>query len=62
MGFSRQEYWSSVPLPSPNCPLFKHKKLKKRRVEENENHEARLIIQRLVVYGRKLPVFLYEKN
>ena len=21
MGFSRQEYWSGVPLPSPNLPL-----------------------------------------
>ena len=21
MGFSRQEYWSGVPLPSPNVPL-----------------------------------------
>jgi len=21
MGFSRQEYWSGVPLPSPNSPL-----------------------------------------
>ena len=21
MGFSRQEYWSGVPLPSPPCPL-----------------------------------------
>ena len=22
MGFSRQEYWSGVPLPSPNCTRF----------------------------------------
>ena len=22
MGFSRQEYWSGVPLPSPDAPLF----------------------------------------
>ena len=22
MGFSRQEYWSGVPLPSPNIPIF----------------------------------------
>ena len=21
MGFSKQEYWSGVPLPSPKCPL-----------------------------------------
>jgi len=26
MGFSRQEYWSEVPLPSPNGTLFSHKK------------------------------------
>jgi len=26
MGFSRQEYWSGVPLPSPNGVLFSHKK------------------------------------
>ena len=29
MGFSRQEYWSGVPLPSPFDALMKHlKKLK----------------------------------
>ena len=22
MGFSRQEYWSGVPLPSPICEMF----------------------------------------
>ena len=22
MGFSRQEYWSGVPLPSPHLPLM----------------------------------------
>ena len=22
MGFSRQEYWSGVPLPSPDAPLW----------------------------------------
>ena len=26
MGFSRQEYWSGVPLPSPNEMLLSHKK------------------------------------
>ena len=26
MGFSRQEYWSGVPLPSPNGILLSHKK------------------------------------
>ena len=26
MGFSRQEYWSRVPLPSPNGILLSHKK------------------------------------
>ena len=25
MGFSRQEYWSGVPLPSPNCYLSVNK-------------------------------------
>ena len=25
MGFSRQEYWSRVPLPSPEKPLLSHK-------------------------------------
>ena len=30
-------------------------------MRENENHEVRLFIQRLVVYGRKLPMFLYER-
>ena len=24
MGFSRQEYWSGVPLPSPNQPHYTH--------------------------------------
>ena len=27
MGFSRQEYWSGVPLPSPLCLLMLHKNL-----------------------------------
>ena len=27
MGFSRQEYWSGVPLPSPKLVLEQHKKL-----------------------------------
>ena len=27
MGFSRQEYWSGVPLPSPCCSLGGHKEL-----------------------------------
>ena len=26
MGFSRQEYWSGLPLPSPNGILLSHKK------------------------------------
>ena len=25
MGFSRQEYWSGVPLPSPVCQLYLNK-------------------------------------
>jgi len=25
MGFSKQKYWSGVPLPSPHCSLEKHK-------------------------------------
>ena len=29
MGFSRQEYWSGVPLPSPSGVLLKVKKIKK---------------------------------
>ena len=27
MGFSRQEYWSGVPLPSPGCPDYTTLKL-----------------------------------
>ena len=27
MGFSKQEYWSGVPLPSPNIPLVPSKRL-----------------------------------
>ena len=26
MGFSRQEYWSGVPLPSPTCQCRRHKR------------------------------------
>ena len=26
MGFSRQEYWSGVPLPSPSCHHRSHQK------------------------------------
>ena len=27
MGFSRQEYWSGLPLPSPGKPILKYKKI-----------------------------------
>ena len=27
MGFSRQEYWSGVPLPSPRCKLVTYNKI-----------------------------------
>ena len=30
MGFSRQEYWSGVPLPSPNISIISAKKKKKK--------------------------------
>ena len=30
MGFSRQDYWSGVPLPSPNVSMYKSlQKIKK---------------------------------
>ena len=35
MGFSRQEYWSGVPLPSPNKQLEKHKKKKTSHVKSH---------------------------
>jgi len=35
MGFSRQEYWSGVPLPSPNN-RFKKLKIKKREREKKK--------------------------
>ena len=40
MGFSRQEYWSGVPLPSPNGILLSHKK-ERIWVSSNEVDEPR---------------------
>ena len=34
MGFSRQEYWSGVPLPSPLIPLVLFNSLKAERNED----------------------------
>ena len=31
MGFSRQEYWSGVPLPSPNVSMYKSSHTKKQK-------------------------------
>ena len=31
MGFSRQEYWSGVPLPSPNLRIDNYSKGKKKK-------------------------------
>ena len=33
MGFSRQEYWSGVPLPSPNLRIDNYSKGKKKKME-----------------------------
>ena len=46
MGFSGQEYWSGVPLPSPSLKLaqvniysiFKNEKATHKLGEKNENH------------------------
>ena len=39
MGFSRQEYWSGVPLPSPMSYLT----VKKRKLRKTiENHETKM--------------------
>ena len=35
MGFSRQEYWSGLPLPSPNGTLLSHKKEQNKAICRN---------------------------
>ena len=32
MGFSRQEYWSGVPLPSPKCKVGHYKTLREKNI------------------------------
>ena len=46
MGFSRQEYWSGVPLPSPMCAdtVYKIKKKKKDLLYSMGNYIQYLII------------------
>ena len=39
IGFSRQEYWSGVPLPSPQKPWKKDQGLQKVKDEEGESEE-----------------------
>ena len=49
MGFSRQEYWSGVPLPSPWSDSTESKELKsllKKVKEESENVGLKLNIQK----------------
>ena len=38
MGFSRQEYWSGVPLPSPNCCNHSTKYIRFLYIRLQENH------------------------
>ena len=42
MGFSRQEYWSGVPLPSPDHAYRSHKfpsqRIRRKRPEQPEEH------------------------
>ena len=37
MGFSRQEYWSGVPLPSPGVPQYVRQMLTNVKGEINSN-------------------------
>ena len=53
MGFSRQEYWSGVPLPSPNEDLVQPKsKIDKQIIFKNTKikHETSLMAQWLGLY------------
>ena len=46
MGFSRQEYWSGVPLPFPSCILEVH-------ILVGEVSKKQMVLD-LVAHGRKL--------
>ena len=39
MGFSRQEYWSGVPLPSPNEQIYLNTQINKNDTDEEEKSE-----------------------
>ena len=45
MGFSRQEYWSGVPLPSPNNNTHKTKSRTRSLFKQNRKIENNFIIQ-----------------
>ena len=45
MGFSRQEYWSGVPLPSPK----KHQKRKINVIKEDKFYFVEIIIEMLLL-------------
>ena len=52
MGFSRQEYWSGVPLPSPNKLL----------VSRKFEHVYILVsvITCLVIFSKEIPVLMHK--
>ena len=61
MGFSRQEYWSGVPLPSPKGGAVHHKEKKKEKVDmafARTHLFCFLIVHRTILQPFKLSHFL----
>ena len=53
MGFSRQEYWSGVPLPSPKCNVSLDK-TDKRTISISETDQRNAAIWKSLMLGRLL--------
>ena len=55
MGFSRQEYWSGVPLPSPSSILDVFKQLTTANHSSSASGKETLIVDRLSISMEALP-------
>ena len=65
MGFSRQEYWSGVPLPSPVCATMKHNNMDKSytyKVEWNKSDIKYLLYESIYIKLKNRTVVLRDTH